>query len=257
MADHAGTFVWYELTTPDLAAAQAFYGAVARWSIVDSGMPGVDYRLAHAGDTRICGMMAATGCEPSAGARSGWLGYVAVDDVDASAARVTAGGGRVTFGPQDIPGIGRFCMAADPQGAPFALFRGDGAPPPMPPMGTPGLFGWHELHARDWEPAFAFYAELFGWEKSLAVDMGAMGTYQVFARHGADLGGMMRSPMPAAPFWLYYIMVEAIDAAAERVTAAGGVVLQGPHPVPGGAWIVQAQDPQGVPFALVGPRVSA
>lgn len=137
MADHAGTFVWYELTTPDIASAQAFYGAVAGWSIVDAGMPGVDYRIARAGDVRICGMMAPTGCEPPAGARPGWLGYVAVADVDASAARVTAAGGRVTFGPRDIPGVGRFCMAADPQGAAFALFRGDGTPPPMPPPGTP------------------------------------------------------------------------------------------------------------------------
>ncbi|TXM74292.1 VOC family protein [Methylobacterium sp. WL103] len=257
MADHAGTFVWYELTTPDVAAAQAFYGAVAGWAIVDAGMPGIDYRLATVGDVRICGMMASAGCEAPAGTRHGWLGYVGVADVDASAERVTAAGGRITFAPRDIPGVGRFCMAADPQGAAFALFRGDGPPPPMPPRGTPGPFAWHELHARDWEPAFAFYAGLFGWETSMAVDMGPMGTYQVFARYGVDLGGMMSAPLPTAPSWLFYIAVEAIDAAAERVAAAGGTVLQGPHPVPGGDWIVQAQDPQGTPFALVGPKPAA
>ncbi|TXM91110.1 VOC family protein, partial [Methylobacterium sp. WL122] len=130
-------------------------------------------------------------------------------------------------------------------------------PPPMPPRGTPGPFAWHELHARDWEPAFAFYAGLFDWETSMAVDMGPMGTYQVFARSGVDLGGMMSAPLPTAPSWLFYIAVEAIDAAAERVAAAGGTVLQGPHPVPGGDWIVQAQDPQGTPFALVGPKPAA
>lgn len=257
MADQAGTFVWYELTTPDVAVAQAFYGAVAGWSIVDSGMPGIDYRIAKAGDLRICGMMGSTGCETPTGTRAGWLGYVAVADVDATAEGVRAAGGRITFEPRDIPGIGRFCMATDPQGAAFALFRGDGTPPPMPPRGTPGPFGWHELHARDGEPDFAFYAGLFGWEKSTAVDMGPMGTYQVFARRGTDLGGMMTSPMPAAPCWLYYIAVEAIDAAAERVAKAGGTVLQGPHEVPGGDWIVQAQDPQGTLFALVGPKAAA
>ncbi len=257
MADHAGTFVWYELTTPDLAAAQAFYGTVAGWSIVDAGMPGVDYRIARAGDVRVCGMTGAIGCETPAGNRMGWLGYVAVADVDATAERVRAAGGRITFEPQDIPGVGRFCMAADPQGAAFALFHGDGAPPSMPPAGTPGPFAWHELHARDGESAFAFYADLFGWEKSMAVDMGPMGTYQIFSRHGADLGGMMTSPMPAAPCWLYYIAVDSIGAAAERVVSAGGSVLQGPHEVPGGSWIVQAQDLQGTLFALVGPKSEA
>ena len=41
---------------------------------------------------------------------------------------------------------------------------------------------------------------LFGWEKAQAVDMGEMGTYQVFSHDGADIGGMMglgNAPVPA------------------------------------------------------------
>ena len=56
------------------------------------------------------------------------------------------------------------------------------------------------------------------------------------------------------PVWLYYFNVEAIDAAAARVTAGGGQVINGPHEVPGGAWIIQCMDPQGAMFALVAPR---
>ena len=56
------------------------------------------------------------------------------------------------------------------------------------------------------------------------------------------------------PCWLYYFVVDDIDAAAARLKAAGGKVLNGPMSAPGGAWIVQAQDPQGVFFALTGPR---
>jgi predicted enzyme related to lactoylglutathione lyase len=59
--------------------------------------------------------------------------------------------------------------------------------------------------------------------------------------------------MPAGA-WQYYFNVDAIDAAAERVTANGGQVLMGPHEVPGGSWIIQGQDPQGAMFALVAPR---
>ena len=56
------------------------------------------------------------------------------------------------------------------------------------------------------------------------------------------------------PWWTFYINVEAIDAAIERVNAAGGKVTNGPMEVPGGAWIIQGKDPQGVIFALTGPR---
>jgi Predicted enzyme related to lactoylglutathione lyase len=59
--------------------------------------------------------------------------------------------------------------------------------------------------------------------------------------------------MPASA-WTFYVNVEGIDAAIERLTTHGGTVQMGPQEVPGGSWIVQATDPQGVPFALVAPR---
>ena len=49
-------------------------------------------------------------------------------------------------------------------------------------------------------------------------------------------------------------LVEEIDPAAARVTAGGGQVLNGPHQVPGGGWILHAMDPQGAMFALTAPR---
>jgi len=42
-----------------------------------------------------------------------------------------------------------------------------------------------------------------------------------------------------------------IDAAAARVTKAGGKMCNGPLEVPGGQWIVQCLDAQG---AMVAPR---
>jgi predicted enzyme related to lactoylglutathione lyase len=55
-------------------------------------------------------------------------------------------------------------------------------------------------------------------------------------------------------YWLYYFVLDDIDAGLERVKANGGAVLFGPQEVPGGAWIVSAQDPQGGAFALVGMK---
>ena len=252
MASIEGGFVWYELVTRDGAAAQAFYAKVIGWTVSDSGMPGLRYLLAKVGERQVAGLMDfPPGMEDP---RPGWLGYILAQDVDAMAARVRGAGGSVHREPTDIPGVGRFAACSDPQGAAFMLFRGDGDAPPDLAPATPGAFGWHELHARDWEKAFAFYSGLFGWEKASAVDMGAMGTYQTFSAGGTWAGGMMSNAQAPRPFWLYYINVEDIDAATARVTEAGGKVQNGPMQVPGGSWIVQALDPQGAMFALVGPR---
>jgi len=190
------------------------------------------------------------------GARPAWTGYVGVPDVDACVARVDAAGGRVHHPPEDIPGVGRFAVVADPQGAVFIVFRGsgDGAPTPAAP-GTPGHVGWRELLAGDLDSAFAFYSDMFGWTRADAVDMGPMGIYQLFATGDAPVGGMMTRPSSVPkPFWLYYFNVDAIDAAVARVGERGGRTLNGPHEVPGGSWIAQCMDPQGAMFAMVAPK---
>jgi uncharacterized protein len=190
------------------------------------------------------------------GAQPCWTGYIGVDDVDATAARVTAAGGAIHRAPQDIPGVGRFAVAADPHGARFMLFRGNGEPPAAPPApNAPAFVGWHELHAGELESDFAFYSRLFGWTKAEAVDMGAMGIYQTFATGGAPVGGMMtKPPTTPAPRWLYYFNVEDIEAARDRTVKGGGQILFGPQQVPGGSWILNCRDPQGAMFAMVGPK---
>jgi predicted enzyme related to lactoylglutathione lyase len=123
------------------------------------------------------------------------------------------------------------------------------------PSNAAGHTGWHELHTTDWQKAFDFYSEMFGWGKGDSVDMGPMGTYQLFTLNGAAIGGMMNSPLATSTsFWLYYFNVDDIDAAATRVAANGGKILHGPQQVPGGGWIIQAADPQGAAFALFGSK---
>ena len=119
----------------------------------------------------------------------------------------------------------------------------------------PGHVGWRELHAGDGVRAFAFYASLFGWTKGEAIDMGPMGIYQTFAIDGVPTGGMMtKTPQTPAPFWLFYVNVDALDAAVLRVERGGGQVVAGPHPVPMGRWIAHCTDPQGAIFAMLAPR---
>jgi hypothetical protein len=254
MSKFEGRFVWYELITTDPEAAKAFYGAVVGWRMQDQPMPGMTYTLLHAGDAQVAGLMAIPPEAKAMGAPPNWTGYVATADVDAKAKQGTDLGGKVLREPSDIPGVGRFAIVADPHGAVVALFRGDGDGPMDPAPGSPGHVGWHELYAGDLETDFAFYSTMFGWQKRQAMDMGPMGTYQLFGVGDVEMGGMMTKPDPMpTPAWLYYFNVGDIDEAAERVKSSGGQVQNGPMEVPGG-WIVQAQDPQGAMFALFGTR---
>jgi uncharacterized protein len=253
MSEGHGAFVWYDVMTSDTKAAQAFYHKAIGWDAMDAGMADRSYTILSMGQTMIGGLMPIPEDARKAGTGPAWMGYIGVDDVDDYAKRITAAGGAIHRGPEDIPGIGRFAVAGDPHGAGFMIFRGasDQVPTPAAP-GTPGHIGWRELHAGNGEGAFAFYSKLFGWTKADAMDMGACGVYQIFAIDGAPSGGMMtKMPDSPAPFWLYYFNVEAIDAAAARAKDAGGKVLMGPHQVPGGGWIVQCLDPQGAMFAMV------
>ena len=56
--------------------------------------------------------------------------------------------------------------------------------------------------------------------------------------------------MLGPPTWLHYVRVDSTDAAAARVTANGGTVINGPMDVPGGGRIAQCVDPQGAIFAV-------
>lgn len=243
-------FFWYDLVTIDTAAAAKFYGAVVGWTYEDVSQPGNAYGIFKVGDVGVAGLMPFP--EGMKG-HPGWNGYIAVDDVDDIARRIKDEGGTIHRGPIEVPGIIKFVVVSDPQGAVFIAAKGlSSMPMPELPMGTPGTVGWRELFATDWKTDFDFYAKLFGWTLAEAHDMGEAGIYQLFAAGGPPIGGMMNRPavMPMS-WWNYYINVEAIDAAKARVEKAGGQIKMGPMQVPGGQWVLQAQDPQGAFFALV------
>lgn len=248
-----GNFFWYDLVTTDPQAARRFYADVIGWDAMESGAP--DYSLFTAAGQPVTGLMQIPPDALAAGARPFWEGYIAVDDVDAATDQVVRAGGTCHHPPTEVPGIIRFAILADPQGALFVLAKGlNPTPPPPLPVGTPGTIGWRELYATDMPAALAFYESLFGWTRAEAMDMGPVGIYQQFAIDGRVMGGMMTRPatMPKSR-WNYYIYVPAIDAAAARVTAGGGAIVNGPHEVPGGQWVVHGTDPQGALFALVAP----
>lgn len=255
--------VWFELTAPDPDAAQAFYEAVMGWRIAPSPHPEHGgYRVAEGGGTPIAGIRRpmAQGTD-----RPGWAVYLATQDVEAAVARAEELGGRVRFGPFDIPHVGRFAVVSDPQGVVFALMamaNPAGSPAFGPvPLGTQPTLGrgvWIELATPDPEAAFAFYGGLFGWEKLGAMPMGGLGEYAFIGRGEFRPGAVMPSAATGAPAgWNWYVHVADIDAALDTTRARGGTVLQGPAPIPGGSFSAHVADPAGARLGLAGPRPSA
>lgn len=252
-----GEFFWYDMMSTNTKAAAKFYGDVVGWTAQDISTPGHEYSIFNVGQRGVAGLMPLPEDYAKGGGRPAWTGYIHVEDVDATAARIQAEGGKLHKGPFTVPDVIRIAVVADPQGAGFLIATPlmNEAPPDLA-MGTPGTIGWHELYAMDGNSIFPFYEKLFGWTKADAIDMGPMGTYQLFKTGGEHaMGGIMtKPPQIPMPYWGFYFNVDAIDAAAARVSAAGGKILNGPHEVPGGQWIVNGMDPQGAMFSLVAPK---
>jgi predicted enzyme related to lactoylglutathione lyase len=256
MTNPRGSFIWYELLTADPAGAKAFYDAVVGWNIDAEAAPGgMDYRMIVAPDGHAGGMMGLTADMLANGAKPIWLGYFGVDDVDASVAAIVADGGEVRLPPFDIPNVGRIAMVTDPQGMPFYVMRGasDQSSNVYQRWGMAHV-SWNELNTSDDAAALAFYEKHFGIRKIGAMPMGEMGDYTFIANAESGdeaIGAVMRSQ--SRPAWGFYFRVPEIDAAKARIEAGGGKVHSGPTEVPGGEWVLQAEDPEGVTFGLVAP----
>lgn len=259
MANQDGTPIWFELTTPDQDRAQAFYEAVMGWQIATSPMPEHGgYRMASAADGEFVGGLMTP--PPGMGGMPGWTVYFAVSDVDAVAARIEELGGRLFFGPMDIPHVGRFAVVGDPQGVAFSIMKGDSpedstAFKMVPGAGSLGHAVWIELATPDPDAALDFYGQLFGWSKHGAMPMGEMGEYAFIGTEDFRPGAMMSSEATGAPArWNWYVHVPDIDAAIATAQEQGGTLVDGPHEIPGGDYSAHIKDPQGSSVGVVGPR---
>jgi predicted enzyme related to lactoylglutathione lyase len=247
-----GRFVWYDLMTSDPKAAEDFYGKLIGWGTQASDAGDTPYTMWTNKEIPLGGVMELPEEARAAGAPPNWIGYVAVENVDAVTEKTVRLEGSILHPPTSIEGAGRFAVLADPQGAVFAVYAHPGeeesssGPPPM------GQFSWNELATSDYKKALSFYSDLFGWTPKDTMDMGEAGVYQIYGLGDPPMGGMFNKPdeMPGPPMWLYYISVDDVTTAVGKVKELGGQVVNGPLEVPGGDLIAQCLDPQGALFAL-------
>jgi len=257
MAKQPSRFVWRELMTNDVGKAVQFYTRLFGWKTEEMDMGNMKYTIVKSGDEQVGGIYATP---PQAkGTPPHWLGYVSVENVDASCEKAVGLGAKLLSPPMDIPNVGRFAVVADPQGAAVAPFRGTTEKAERTGGKTPvGQWCFDELMTRDTAGAKRFYTQLFGWS-TVEHDMGPMGVYTLFKKPGTEndrqspgLGGMMQLPKdaPAPPHWLHYVEQNDIDVTVKKARELGAKVFVEPMDIPNIGRFAVLADPTGATFAI-------
>lgn len=246
-----GTIVWYDLLTRDFDTAWKFYGALFDWAPNETERPVRRYTMIRGRDRNLGGIVP---LKPDDKYPSHWVAYVSVADIEVCCRAVASAGGRVTVPPTEIPGIGRFAMILDPQGAVIAPFQSERTPSSPRPDG-PDTFCWMELLTPDPNGAGEFYAKIFGWQMEPGRP-GALGSYWIFRNRGRAVGGMVeRSPGANYPTrWLPYVRVEDLVEIAARAERNGGSVLLPATPIQNEGQFAILCDPPGAFIGIFEPK---
>ena len=126
LVEEPGTIIWVELMTSDTGQAGEFYQkvlAVETGPLTEMTGP-MPYTVFKVGGKDVAGMMNISDMGPeAAGVPPSWSVYFSTSDADNSVEKAKSLGATVTVPPSDIPGIGRFAVLQDPQGAFFNVFQ--------------------------------------------------------------------------------------------------------------------------------------
>jgi predicted enzyme related to lactoylglutathione lyase len=243
-----GKFVWHDLITEDVAAAQRFYGRLLGWEFESTTHPrGGDYTLVKAGGRYLGGMVQrADGADED---YSRWLPYLSVSDVDRAVRLNATAGGAALIEPLDLGNIGRAAVITDPQGAVLGLLRSRHGDPDDPPETHFGQVYWNELLASDDAAAAEYYRSLAGYRVETIARRG--GEYVLLQAQGRERAGVLQRPAPEiAPDWLTHFAVTDVDTAVRRAADMGGTILLAPSDDIREGTFAIVRDPTGAPFAL-------
>jgi hypothetical protein len=255
-----GTPSWVDLGTKDVEAAASFYGTLFGWTHESAGDDAGGYGFFLKDGKQVAGV----GPLMDPQQPPAWASYVTVEDIDATAEKVTSLGGQVVAEPMDLPSdAGRMAVFADTTGAMICGFQ-PGEHHGAEIVNEPGALAWNEHVSRDPQKAQDFYSELFGWsferqgtDDKSGDDDDQGPPYWTFSSQGSGgtpLGGMMEmaDPFPddMPSFWGVYFAVADADETVETAKAEGAQVRMEPFDTPPGRIAVLA-DPGGVHFSVI------
>lgn len=223
-----GKFTWFDLATPALGEAQAFYQDLFGWSYRSPGPTAEAYVLALNAGRPVAGMFRA---EPPGGEQDGatWLALLSVENVDAAVDAARRAGGSVEVAPAEVPRRGRHALLRDPSDAIFGVLRAAGGDPPDREVPVGGII-WVDLFALDVEAMATFYAGVAPYTPSVRqIADGASG--RLLNASGRPRAGIVPVDEEAnRAAWVPYVRVEDVQATLDRAVEGGGFVIVAPDP---------------------------
>jgi predicted enzyme related to lactoylglutathione lyase len=250
-----GRVVWHDLLTSDPAASRRFYSALFGWEFERPGIDvgfgdGDGYMLIRHDGELIGGMVDANQLRRDENI-SQWITVISVDDIDAAVDAVRSQNGQVLTPPTELPTRGTLAVAADRDGALFALVRTRGGDPPeLAPANNRWL--WNELWTADVDRAAGFYRAVAGYSVEQPRGVQTAHDYRVLETAGRPRAGVMGNPFgdEQPPVWVNYLRVEDPAAITSRVAELGGSVIVDVSPRPAGGSAAFIAGPSGAGIAL-------
>jgi hypothetical protein len=242
-----GKFVWADLVTDDVPAAQKFYGGLFGWTFRNLG----NYTVAANDERPLCGMFQRP--RPAdASARPRWLGYISVSNVERARKAVTRSGGRVLAEPRKFPDRGEQAVFADAEGAVFGVVKSSsGDPEDFLP--DPGDWIWIQLMSRDGRQAAEFYRTIGGYEIIENTSSNKLSDY-VLASEGyarATVRTIRTDDERVRPAWLPFVRVKNVGESVVLAKQLGGRVLIEPRPGIFNGKVAVIADPTGAAIGIL------
>jgi uncharacterized protein len=248
-----GKFCWAELCANDLGQAKSFYCELFQWTTQENVIDdkGNVYIMLQVDGKDIGAMYKNCAEQTGLPEQSAWLSYIAVDDVEASIAKIRAADGEVFMGPHDVFTAGRMALARDPQGAHFAIWQGldhKGAQV----QNRNNTICWNELATSSVTGAQKFYSNAFNWDvrPSQNPDM----QYHELFIEDQGIGGMLEMTEEwgeVPPHWMVYFQVADCDASVEKAKSLGAEVCVPPTDIEHVGRFSVVSDPQGAVFSMI------
>lgn len=245
-----GKLTWAELVTPDLAAAERFYGGIFGWTFQEIRTGDTTYVVAKLGDTPIAGLVRVSQQSEARG-QPAWLPFLSVSDVQEAGQRVVAHGGKEVKPPQAYRLRGKQAIYADPKGALFAVLNSHSGDPPDV-IAAPGEWIWGAVMTRDPDADAGFYQDVFGYEV-FELPSDARGEHLLLASQ--NYARVSVNPLPQAndvqPHWVAFVRVTDVPQAAAAAKTLGGRIVVEPHQDRAGGTVALLADPAGAVIGVM------
>jgi len=246
-----GTPCIVDVQVADLQAVTAFYRDLFGWQATHFPEMDGGPSLMRRDGKHVC-TVAPKAPGAAAATLPLWNTYLAVDDADATVAKVGPAGGTVVSEPFAVMDKGRIAVIKDPSGGQVSLWQA-GTVTGAEVVNEPGALCWNELATRDPEAACRFFKDV------LDLDAHELDTEQPYIElRVADrpVAGVILMnemwPDDLPPHWMAYFQVDDADSVAARCTDLGGGVSVPPTDIPRGRFAV-LNDIEGNAFSVITP----